>query len=66
MTNEQIKQHLLNSGIRNLKEFGYPDCNTENILTDMVYKEFFKSMLNENLGVSTQVDDVINDLLKTV
>lgn len=67
MTNEQIKYHLLKAGVKNLKEFGYPDVDTENILTDIVYSEFFKGMLNENKGESTkQVDDVIDELLSVV
>jgi hypothetical protein len=66
MTNEQIKEHLLKAGVKNLKEFGYPEVTTETILTDEVYKEFFKSMLEENLGNGKQVDEVINQLLSDV
>ena len=63
MTSEQIKEHLLKAGVKNLKEFGYSAVTTETILTDEVYKEFFKSMLEENLGNGKQVDDVIDELL---
>ena len=63
MTNEQIKNHLLKAGVKNLKEFGYPDVDTKNILTDIVYAGFFKSMLEDNKGNGTQIDEVINDLL---
>jgi len=66
MTNEQIREHLLKAGIKNLKEFGYSEVTTETILTDEVYKEFFKSMLEENLGNGKQVDEVINQLLSDV
>ena len=67
MTNEQIKDHLLKAGVKNLKEFGYPDVDKENILTDIVYSEFFKGMLNDNKGKATkQVDDVIDELLGVV
>jgi Iap family predicted aminopeptidase len=66
MTNEQIREHLLKAGVKNLKEFGYPEVTTETILTDEVYKEFFKSMLVENLGNGKQVDEVINQLLSDV
>lgn len=66
-TNQQIKDHLLNAGVKNLKEFGYPDADTKNILTDLIYAAFFKSMLEENKGVSTeQVDEVIDELLTTL
>jgi len=67
MTNEQIKDHLLKAGVKNLKEYGYPDANKENILTDIIYSGMFKSMLKDNKGNSfKQVDDVIDRLLSTI
>jgi hypothetical protein len=66
LTNEQIREHLLKAGVKNLKEFGYPEATTETILTDVVYKEFFESMLYDNLGNGKQVDEVINQLLSEV
>ena len=66
MTNEQIREHLLKAGVKNLKEFGYPEVTTETILTDEVYRMFFKSMLEDNLGNGKQVDEVINQLLLEV
>ena len=41
MTKEEIKKKLLKAGVKNLKEFGYPSVNEENILTDIVYGGFF-------------------------
>ncbi len=67
MTDKDIKAHLIKSGVKNLKEFGYPDVCNENILTDYIYKSFFSNMLEENIGQSTkQVDEVINELLKEI
>jgi len=66
MTKEQIKDHLLKAGVKNLKEFGYPEVTVESILIDEIYKEFFKSMLDDNLGNGNQVDEVINQLLSEV
>jgi hypothetical protein len=66
MTNEQVKEHLLKAGVKNLQQFGYPEVTTENILTDEVYKEFFKSMLNDNKGNGKQIDEVIDQLLEVV
>jgi len=63
ITEQQIRQHLINSGVKNLKQFGYPYVTEANILTDEVYKEFFKSMLNDNLGVKPEADKVIQPLL---
>lgn len=67
MTNEQIKQHLIAAGVKNLKEFGYPYANEQNILTDEIYSGFFVSMLNDNKGLSTkQVDSVIDEILNEI
>jgi len=44
---EKIKTAILKSGVKNMIEFGYPDVNTESILTDPVYWAFFKEMLEE-------------------
>ena len=63
MTNEKIREHLLNAGVKNLNDFGYPKINTENIMTDIVYGGFFKSMLEDNKGNGSQIDEVINELL---
>jgi hypothetical protein len=63
ITEQQIREHLIKSGVKNLQEFGYPHVTEANILTDEVYKEFFKSMLNDNLGVKPEVDKVIQALL---
>ncbi len=59
-----IREQLINNGVKNLKEFGYPDCNSENIMEHMILKTFFISMLQENLGKNKEIDIVINELLK--
>lgn len=41
------REQLIEAGVHNLKQFGYPTVNAENILTDMIFKEFFKSMLKD-------------------
>lgn len=56
-----IRTKLLKAGVRNLKEFGYPSVDEKNILTDMIFKEFFRSMLKDNLGKGADKD--INALL---
>lgn len=38
---------LIEAGICNLKEFGYPAVTANNILTDMIYSQVFKRMLEE-------------------
>jgi len=42
-----MENKLIKAGIRNLKGFGYPSVNADNILTDMVYSQFFRQMLEE-------------------
>lgn len=59
-----IRKKLIEAGVRNLKEFGYPNCNADNILTDDIYKAFFRSMLEDNKGQAGKaVDDIIDTLL---
>lgn len=59
-----IREHLIAAGVKNLHEFGYPTCTAENILTDCVYREFFRSMLESNLGKNAAADVEIKKLLK--
>jgi hypothetical protein len=66
MNVELVKEKLLKAGVKNLKEFGYPEVTTENILTDEIYKAFFKSMLEDNKGIDKQLDTVIEQLLEVV
>jgi hypothetical protein len=62
-----MKDKLITAGVRNLKEFGYPYCTKDNILTDEVYSVFFKSMLETNLGkAGKKVDEVIQELINTI
>lgn len=58
-----MKKKLIDAGVKNLKEFGYPNCNRDNILTDDIYKQFFASMLKDNKGHSSEVDKAIDELL---
>ena len=58
---KEKRAKLINAGVRNLKEFGYPSVNTKNILTDLLFKSFFVSMLKDNLGKGA--DKEINVLL---
>jgi hypothetical protein len=58
-----IEKKMVQAGVDNLKEFGYPNVNEENIFTDMIYSQFFKSMLNDNKGIRSDIDEVIEKLL---
>lgn len=59
-----IRDKLIAAGVKNLKEFGYPSVNAENILTDKIFKEFFVRMLDENLGHG--FDNEINALIAEI
>ena len=64
-----MKNKIIQRGIAALKEFGYPDVNEENILTDEVYSLFFKRMLedtkdmlvDEGKDVSV-IDELLNEI----
>lgn len=62
-----IETKLIEAGVKNLREFGYPDCNSENILTDQIYSAFFKSMLEDNKGkgVDKEIDALIDRMSNT-
>ncbi len=66
MTAYDIRTSLLKMGINNLIEFGYPTVDIDNILSDKIYRAFFKSMLESNRGVAPAVDDAINELLAEI
>lgn len=61
-----MEKTLIAAGIRNLKEYGYPDVNEMNILTDPIYSAFFRSMLRDNKGHSAEVDKAIDSLLAQI
>jgi hypothetical protein len=58
----RIQKKLISAGVKNLREFGYPDCNETNILTDKIYSCFFLSRLEENKGHG--FDAEITELIK--
>lgn len=67
MTPVVIRTKLLEAGVKNLREFGYPNVTTDNILTEYIYAKFFEKMLEDNLGKSnTAVDAVISELMDEV
>lgn len=63
-----IRGQLLKAGVKNLKEFGYPTVDEDNILTDMIYSGFFKSMLEETIETvqAPEVVEAAEGLLKEI
>lgn len=60
------KDQLIARGVKNLQEFGYPHCTAANITTDLVYREFFASMLRDARGKTVPGDCAINELLAEI
>jgi hypothetical protein len=58
-----IQKALIRAGVKNLREFGYPGCTEENIITDTVFSQFFRSMLEQNRGMDRRADEAIEKLL---
>lgn len=61
-----MRSQIIRDCINNIKEFGYPDVNSENIFKDEIYSRFFRSILEQNLGENSFVDCAITDLLKEI
>ncbi|MBU2852934.1 hypothetical protein [Acidithiobacillus ferriphilus] len=62
----KVRDKLILAGVHNLQEFGYPKVTPANILTDMVYAAFFRSMLVSNLGQGEAAETVINELIAEI
>lgn len=62
----KFEQKLIKAGVKNLREFGYPEASEANIFSDYVYATMFRRMLDENLGHGKQIDDAILALKKRV
>lgn len=61
-----MKEKIIQNGVKNLKEFGYPHVNEQNILTDIIYSAFFKNMLEENKGQNSMIDEVLDELIDQI
>jgi len=68
MTKEKIKELILEYGVNQLKEFGYPDVTSETILTDKIYKRFFKPMLMDLIdnNEGDESNEVIKELISDI
>ena len=59
-----MEDKLIEAGVKNLHAYGYLSCDKVNILTDMIYRAFFASMLKDNKGkAGAAVDRAIDNLL---
>jgi len=63
---DMIKQKLIENGVKNLKAFGYDKVDKDNIFTDLIYSQMFKSMLEDNKGHRDDIDNAIDNLLTKI
>jgi len=65
---DQLRAKLIQGGVRNLREFGYPGCDETNILSDRIYSRFFLRILEENKEDSRlqQAIPVIDGLIEEI
>ena len=61
-----MRDKIIAAGVATLKEFGYPSVDKDNILTDMIYSAFFKTMLEGNLGDPVHDQDVLKELIASI
>lgn len=61
-----MRDRLIRNAVNNIKEFGYSNVDEKNIFTDKIYRKFFISMLEENLGYTNEIDKLINELLEEI
>ena len=59
----KIRQALIDAGVKQLREFGYPSCDGDGIMKDLVLASFFAEMLKGTKGKSASVDAEIDIIL---
>jgi hypothetical protein len=63
----KLRTKIIDSAVKDVREFGYPKCNAENIFTDYVYSKIFTKKLWEALedcGGAEPYQLVIKQLLQ--
>ena len=61
-----MRKTIIEDCVNKLRDSDYVDVDAKNIFTDTLYKMFFKSILEQNLGKDGFVDCAIQDLLKDI
>lgn len=57
---ERLKNYrnaMIDGAVRNIREFGYPDVNTENVFSEYVYSKLFEGMVEQTIG-----DDLLEEM----
>ncbi len=64
MTNQQVRNHIIKTGVIELKGFGHNSVNTKNILINPIFIGLFRRILDGIKGtVDTQVDNIVDDII---
>jgi hypothetical protein len=50
LTEDQLRARMILRGVEATKEFGFPLCDAENILTDYIYGRIFETQLKDVVG----------------
>lgn len=68
MHSELKQAAIIERGVKNLRQFGYPYVNATNILTDLIYSQFFLGMLEdqENSGRGGDIDEAWQQLIEKI
>lgn len=63
-----IREQLLLTGAKNLREFGYSDVKPEDIMGEYLLRQFFRGMLtdDENCNLSRDVEAVRLELVAEI
>lgn len=66
-----LRDKALEQGASSLREFGYPNCTAENILSVSIYRAFFYRMVNQSLSAAKNTGDTestaaLTDLLAEI
>lgn len=59
-------EYIINSAVRNLKDYGYKNVTPQNIIIDKIYSPLFKEMLSKNKGQNEEIDKIIDELLTKI
>jgi hypothetical protein len=55
-----MRSSLIQAGVKHLRDFGYPKCNSDNILTDRIYRAFFVKMLQDTVDDAEANSQVVS------
>ena len=66
MENKQIREHLIDNGVRDLMANGFKNVTKENIIKNEKYREEFKFLLIKEIGSNDGFRDMVKNLLPEI